>query len=122
MAKPHYDLTNVRALAAQASIGQRVQVRAAEGYPCSAPTVERFIRQTVGSLSLDAFVRSELQVYQTFSVQADIYAFTDPSKNGWYIKFYVSGGRLVIVSFHLCADDGGDLVRADGKVVRARKK
>lgn len=122
MSKPYRDLTRVKALIDEAAIGGRVIAKTKEAYPGDTREVERFIRYTIRRLDANAFVKPELQTYDTKSIMADIYAFTDPGGDGWFVKFYIDGERLVVVSCHHCEEGRPELVRADGKVVRARKK
>lgn len=122
MSKPCRDLAKVKALIDEAAIGGRVIAKTKEAYPGDTREVDKFIRRTVRHLTADAFVKPELQTYETQSVMADIYAFTDSDGDGWFVKFYIDGGRLVVVSCHHCEEGRPELVRADGKVVRARKK
>ena len=111
---PKYDLASVAKLFRLASIGrQRATRQVANRLGLGEPEAEAYIRARLVALEPGGYVGTFAMEWDA-RVVADVYGVVD-EHGGWYVKFYVEHGRVVVASFH---EPEHDLACKDGTRVR----
>lgn len=111
---PKHDLAHVRKLAKYAAVGrQRARREVANRLGVGEPEAEAYIRARLGTLASGSYVGTYAMEWDP-RVVADVYGLVD-EHGGWYVKFYLEHGRVVVASFH---EPEHDVVCKDGTKVR----
>ena len=86
-------------MAKLAKVGSRVASRTAAALCDADGAAESYARRVISKLRIVDFCRTELQRYDDWEIDADIYAVAN--KDGeWFVKLYVQHGQVTILSCH----------------------